>query len=661
MCGLTGFIARRADTCAERLSVVVGEMTASLHHRGPDDSGIWVDEKTGTALGHRRLSIFDLTSEGHQPMVSPSGRFVLVYNGEVYNFAALRSELDKEGVAWRGHSDTEVILAAFDYWGVEAAVSRFVGMFAFALWDRRERELWLGRDRLGIKPLYYGWVDGSFVFASEVRALHLFPGFTAEVDRESLALFLRQGCVPAPRSIFEGIGKLPAGHLLRLPPRRVDGGLGEPVQHTFWSVGAAVERGIHHPFLGNEEDATDQLEALLGEAVALRLAADVPLGAFLSGGIDSSLVVALMQARSCRPVKTFTIASSDPRYDESNHAAEVARRLGTEHRALNVSVQEALTVVPDLAEIYDEPFADSSQLPTLLVSRLARQEVTVALTGDGGDEVFAGYIRHVWGPYLWQRLRFLPRPVRAAAAGLLASRGGGMLARIVNFMPPALRFRLPNEKIKKLAEVFVAASAAELYERLTSPRSGERFLADAKRQLSSPWSAPERCPSGADLVQQYCALDLQGYLADDILTKVDRATMSVGLEARVPLLDHRVVEFALSLPAGFKVRGGEGKWLLRQVAQRYLPAPLLNRPKTGFAIPVADWLRGGLRDWAEALLAPDCMQRGGLLDAEEVGRVWQEHLSGRKDCSPILWNVLMFVAWQRRKAGLAASRMSMTA
>ena len=652
MCGIVGAWVLNGVN-AEVLHALVREMRDTLTYRGPDSAGDWLEEPTGLGFGHRRLSILDLSAEGHQPMISPSGRFVISYNGEVYNSVAMRRELEPAGFRFRGHSDTEVMLAAIEHWGVEAAVTRFIGMFAFALWDRQARVLSLVRDRLGIKPLYYGWAGRHFVFGSELKALRACPGFDNPINRDALALFLRHNYIPGPYSIYQHIYKLQPGTLLPVTPQlasnRTNAEDLNSRSSAYWSARQVAEQGTANRFTGSPEEAVEQLDVLLRDAVRLRMVADVPLGAFLSGGVDSSTVVALMQAQSARPVKTFSIGFHEDGYDEARHARSVARHLGTEHTELYVTPQEAMAVIPSLPQMFDEPFADSSQIPTFLVSKLARTQVTVSLSGDGGDELFAGYNRYFWGRRLWGKIGWIPTPARRFMASALQqgspSFWDGLLEPGMRFFPQPLRVSQPGDKMQRLAEVLTASSADELYRQLVSHWPQPAEVLSAGREPPTVLNDPARQAWLADYTERMMYMDLVSYLPDDILTKVDRASMAVSLESRVPLLDHRVVEFAWSLPLSLKIRGGQGKWVLRQVLDRYVPRELIERPKMGFGVPIDEWLRGPLRDWAESLLAPERLQREGFFNPEPIRAKWQEHLSGKRRWHYHLWDALMFQSW----------------
>jgi asparagine synthase (glutamine-hydrolysing) len=648
VCGLAGFLDNSISHSRLELLEQAERMTQTLIHRGPDDGGAWADPAAGVALGFRRLSIIDLSPAGHQPMESASGRYVIVYNGEVYNAPALRAELCAEGIAppFRGHSDTESMLACVEAWGLQRSLSRFIGMFAIALWDRQERRLTLVRDRFGVKPLLYGRFGQSLLFGSELRALRAHPAFRAEVSRDSLALLLRHNCVPGPRSIYQGVSKLPPGTFLT-----VEAGADEvPAPTPYWSAREEALRGIDAPFRGSEPEALDQLDALLRDAVALRMVSDVPLGVFLSGGVDSSLVTALMQAQSGRPVRTFNIGFEQGGYDESMHARDVAAHLGTDHTKLTVTPAEALEVVPRLGSLYDEPFADSSQIPTYLVSQMARRHVTVSLSGDGGDELFGGYNRYFQGPAVWRRLRRTPHSLRGAAGALLAGVGPGTWDALFRtagpVLPRRLRFSQPGEKMAKLAGLLPAESADAMYCRLvshwTDPAS---VVVGASDPLECDIMQVARQSGIEEMTGRMMYLDTISYLPDDILVKVDRASMAVSLEAREPLLDHRLFELAWRLPLALKVRGGTGKWAPRRVLDRYVPATLIDRPKQGFAVPLAEWLRGPLRDWAEALLGESRLRSEGFFRPGPIRRTWAAHLSGARDHHHELWDALMFQAW----------------
>ncbi|KPK55383.1 MAG: asparagine synthase [Thiotrichales bacterium SG8_50] len=651
MCGIAGLLDPLAGTHAAELTAVVTAMTESIRHRGPDDSGVWVQPQLGLALGHRRLSILDLSPQGHQPMQSACGRYIIAFNGEIYNHAAIRRDLENEGVAppWRGHSDTEVMLAAVVGWGVEAALKRFNGMFAFALWDGREQVLYLARDRMGEKPLYYSWLNGVFVFASELKALRTYSGWRGAIDRKALALFLRHNHVPTPYSIYEGVQKLPAASWLSLPWSRARARQVEI--KPYWSVRAVAESGIASPLATDDAGAVNEAERLLREAVKLRMEADVPLGAFLSGGIDSSTVIALMQAQSDRPVKTFSIGFHDRAYNEAQQAEAVARHLGTDHTELYVTPAETMAVIPRLPELYDEPFSDSSQIPTFLVSELARRHVTVSLSGDGGDELFAGYNRYFWGRNIWRTIGWMPNWLRALAASVceLASqdRFRALVDGVGRRVPAAMAVRNPIDKLQKLAEVLTAGSPDEMYYRLVSHWKDPSAV--VRESHEPPTVLTEsRAPDGMDFTQRMMYLDMLTYLPDDILVKVDRAAMGVSLETRVPLLDHRVVEFAWQLPLSMKIRGGQGKWLLRQVLYRHVPRQLVERPKMGFSVPIDDWLRGPLRDWAESLLDEQRLRVEGFFNPKPIREKWSEHVSGHRNWQYYLWDILMFQAWHER-------------
>lgn len=651
MCGITGYwsSARAAS------SGLAATMAQRIRHRGPDDVGTWLDEAAELALAHCRLSIIDLSPAGFQPMVSPCGRYVLCFNGEIYNHAELRSELESGGAAfdWRGHSDSETLLAALRHWGVSGALPRLNGMFAFALWDRGERVLYLARDRMGEKPLYYGRSGASFLFGSELKALAVHPDWRGEIDRDALALYLRHNYVPSPWSIYRGIRKLPAAHYVAVR----DGGcmVGDPV--CYWNLADVAAHGVAHAG-GDAMELTDELEALLKEAVGLRMVADVPLGAFLSGGYDSTTVAALMQAQSTQPVKTFSIGFNETGYNEAQHAKAVAAHLGTEHTELYVTPEEAMAVVPKLPEMYDEPFGDSSQIPTFLVSHLARKHVTVALSGDGGDELFCGYNRYVLGHRVWSKLRTLPPSLRRLLAQIFANAPGHALDNLQRWLPSRLQVPSMVDRLPKLAEVLVHRDGPEFYRQLVSHwKQPDRIVLGAY-EPDTLLSRTELLPPLPGLLEQMMYLDMATYLPDDILTKVDRASMAVSLEARVPLLDHRVVEFAWRVPTALKVRKGQSKWLLRHVLYRYVPERLMNRPKMGFGIPIEHWLRGPLRDWAEDLLDERRLIEDGIFNPKPIRSMWHRHLGREVSEQFRLWDVLMFQAWQQQaKQTRAASTL----
>lgn len=648
MCGFAGFLT--PDAPAEPLAAIARRMGLALAHRGPDDADEWIDGSAGLALAHRRLAILDLTPAGHQPMTSSSGRFVIAFNGEIYNHLEMRAELERARLApaWRGHADTETLLAAVDAWGIDATLPRMVGMFAFALWDRRDRVLLLARDRLGEKPLYYGWVGRTLVFGSELKALHAFPGFDARINRSALALFLRHNYVPAPWSIYERVWKLPPASIVRFAAGRLAAGERGAVQ-PYWSLKEAALHGQRAPLQDGEHQACEALHEVLARSVRAQMLSDVPLGAFLSGGIDSSTVVALMQAASARPVRTFTIGFHEAEYNEAVHARAVARHLGTDHTELYVTPREAMDVVPKLPSLYDEPFADSSQVPTFLVSQLARRHVTVALSGDAGDELFGGYNRYFWAMRLWRRIRSLPRPARRAAAALLRSVSPAawnrLHALLHPILPRRLHVRLPGDKAAKLAALLDVQQPEALYLPLVSHWTDPAALALGAVEPSTPVTDPTQWLDVPDFAHRMMYLDAITYLPDDILVKVDRAAMGVSLETRVPLLDHRVVEFAWRLPLAMKVRQGRGKWLLRQVLHRYVPRHLIERPKMGFGVPIDHWLRGPLRGWAEDLISESRLRSEGLLDPAPIRALWDEHLRGTRNGQYLLWDVLMFQAW----------------
>jgi len=652
MCGIAGIFSKSASW---DLAKTIKCMANSLLHRGPDDAGVWVDEAAGIALGHRRLSILDLSPAGHQPMLSISGRYVIVFNGEIYNHMELRLDLEKippglhsssENIVWCGHSDTETLLAGFETWGIEATLKKTVGMFAIALWDREERVLTLARDRIGEKPLYYGWQGDTFLFGSELKALKAHPDFLAEIDRDAICLYLRHCAIPAPYSIYKGIKKLLPGTFLQLSLGRDVDNLRALNPKKYWCLAEVVAQGVAAPFVGSDMDAIAVLDSQLKQSVGLQMMADVPLGAFLSGGVDSSTVVALMQAQSIRRVKTFSIGFDEQDYNEANYAKAVAQHLGTEHTELYVSSAEAMQVIPMLGRIYDEPFADSSQIPTFLVSQMARQHVTVSLSGDAGDELFCGYNRYALAD-IWGRIEKVPFGVRRMAGHLVKSVApstwDAFFKLTANFATLPVNM---SEKLEKLATRLVSVDGVNaLYYSLVSEIDNpEQVLIGAKEPAT--WLTEVGMNSSfVDPKLHMMFMDAMTYLPDDILVKVDRAAMANSLETRVPLLDHRVIEMAWSLPMTMKVRDGKSKWILRQVLYQYVPKQLIERPKAGFAIPLGDWLRGPLRDWVEALLDESRLQQEGFFNAEYIRTAWQVHLEGKRNNSTFLWNILMFQVW----------------
>ncbi len=643
MCGVAGFLFTHQEVDDPR--GVVSRMAGSLLHRGPDDAGSWVDEAAGVALGHRRLAVIDLSVEGRQPMISHGGRYVLSYNGEIYNFPELREELTREGARFNGGSDTEVLLAAVETWGLEAAIERFVGMFAFALWDRAEKTLHLARDRMGEKPLYYGWCRKSFLFGSELKSLRAHPDWEGEISTDALAQYMKLGCVPSPHSIYRGIHKLPPGATLSLRTWDPPGHLPEP--HAYWRAEDMVKRASARREALSDDEALGQLEETLKRSVRQMLRADAPLGAFLSGGVDSSTVVALMKAEGAVPARTFSIGFHEKGYDEAHHAGEMARHLQTEHTELYAGPREALDVIPRLPRLYDEPFSDSSQIPAVLLCALTREYVTVALSGDGGDELFGGYNRHFWAPRVWRWSHRLPKRLKTRMAKELTARHHA-LARSYEKMSPLLprryRVEMADDKLRKLANLLDVSSLDETYERLRV--HGENSICVGANPDTENTFPPSLKASGLHPAERMMYRDMVEYLPDDILVKVDRASMGASLEVRAPYLDHRVVEFVWGLPLSLKLRGGEGKWILRRLLSRYAPDSLIQRPKMGFGAPIGGWLRGPLRDWAEDLMRESRLKGEGFFHAQPIREMWKQHLSGKRDWQHHLWGVLMFQAWQ---------------
>lgn len=644
MCGIVGFWQSSASTDAAALSDLVRRMAGTLAHRGPDGDGVWVDAAAGIALGHRRLAIIDLSDAAAQPMESGNGRFVVTFNGEIYNYAELRAELEAAGHRFRTHSDTEMMLEAFDAWGIERALNRFIGMFAMALWDRRERRLMLIRDRMGVKPMYWGRHGGVLFFGSQPKSFRLHPGWNPEIDPDAIAACLAFNYIPAPLSVWRGIAKLRPGHFVT-----IDAG-GRAEETCYWDVRRAAREGAGRRLAADPRAAEEELHRLLSDAVKWRLVADVPVGAFLSGGIDSSTVVALMQTYLDRPAKTFTIGFREGDYDETADARAVARHLGTDHTELYVAPADARAVIPTLAEYFDEPFADASEIPTLLVSRLARGAVTVSLSGDGGDEAFAGYTRYRFAGRLNCMLGMLPRGLRRGLGKSILALSPSVWDGFFGVVPEARRPRLAGDRLHKLARVLDFADGDDLNRRLmrhweSAPTAAALAQEPMPAALDGAFDA-----AATDPLDRWQLADMLTYLPDDVLVKLDRASMAASLEGREPLLDHRVIEFAWRLPRALRIAEGKGKWLLRKVLDRYVPRALVERPKMGFAVPIDAWLRGPLREWSEDLLSERGIKSAGLLDAAPVRRRLAEHQSGRRNWQYGLWGALMIQAWHRQWA-----------
>jgi len=646
MCGFVGLLGGSAEGGVGGYAALLNHMAATVAHRGPDDGGCWFDANQRIGLGHRRLSVVDLSPAGHQPMVSASGRFVIALNGEIYNHLAIRTELEDIGQApaWRGHSDTETLLAGFDVFGVVATLKKSIGMFAIALWDKEDCALTLVRDRMGEKPLYYGWQGSGnervFLFGSELKALKAHPAFAADIDRGALCLLLRYNYIPAPYSIYKGIAKLGPGCLLTIS-------LGQPGPEIckYWDIVEVVRAGAANPFPGTPVEAVDALELLTKDAVRQQMMSDVPLGAFLSGGIDSATVVALMQTQSVRPVKTFTIGFNEQGYNEAVHAKAVARHLGTEHAELYVTPEQAMEVIPHLPSLYCEPFADPSQIPNYIVSQLARQTVTVSLSGDAGDELFCGYDRYQVTNSLWQKLVGVPTPLRALVAKGITSISSPAWDGLAPFIPGSGRYSSLGEKLHRGAKVLDCRTVDELYQCVVSQlHNPSDWVIDGQEPAAHLTGLPPDM-GGLSAVERMMALDTIRYLPDDILVKVDRAGMGVSLECRVPFLDHRVMEFAWGLPLSYMLREGQTKWPLRQILYRHVPRDLMERPKMGLGVPLHDWLRGPLRNWAESLLGEARLQQEGYFYSAPIRQKWAEHLSGQCNWEYQLWAVLMFQSW----------------
>ncbi|HSV24569.1 MAG TPA: asparagine synthase (glutamine-hydrolyzing) [Xanthobacteraceae bacterium] len=636
MCGIAGFLDAGRSATADEAAAWARDMADAVKHRGPDDSDIWIDPAAGIGLGHRRLSIIDLSPLGRQPMHSADGRYVISYNGEVYNFTELRAELAGLGHSFRGGSDTEVMLAACREWGPEQAVTRFVGMFAIALWDRETATLHLIRDRMGVKPLYWCRRDGVFLFGSELKALMAHPVWRGEIDIEAAAAFVRYSYVPGTATIFRHVHKLAPGAILTMQAGA------EPQITFYWRLRDVVAA----PPIEDEREAVAELETILRDSIRGRMIADVPLGAFLSGGIDSSTVVALMQAQSTRKVRTFSIGFQEPGYDEANHAKEVAVHLGTDHTELYVTPRQTIDAVPSLPKWFDEPFGDSSQIPTYLVSAMTRQHVTVALSGDGGDELFAGYLRYRIVDQVWRRLGWVPQGVRRMAGAGLGALSEPLLDRAARLLPKRMRPLNAGRKVHRVATLLALPAEDVLFLELAAIWPNEDVLVPGSTGALRLAAAPDLACLLPDAVSRMQYYDATSYLPDDIMTKVDRCSMAVALEAREPLLDHRLVEFVWKLPRRFKYDGRQTKRLLRQVLHRYVPRELVERPKMGFSIPLGNWLREDLRDWAEGLLSKKRLAVDGMFAVDEVHRLWDEHQTRRANRENVLWNVLMFQAWK---------------
>lgn len=647
MCGLAGYLQRKGERA--RLESLATAMADRIRHRGPDDGGVWCDPDSGYAVAHRRLSIIDLSPAGHQPMLSASGRWVLAYNGEIYNHVELRRRLQSESAApvWRGHSDTETLLAALEAWGVETTLKRCVGMFAFALWNRVDRVLFLARDRMGEKPMYYGWQGATFLFGSELKALTAHPTFSAEVDRGALALMLRHSYVPAPHTIYSGIRKLPPGTFLRVSHDQQDA-----LPQPYWSLAEVAESGTSRPFTGTDDEAMTLLEERLCAAVRGQMVSDVPLGALLSGGVDSTTVVALMQANCTRPIRTFTIGFEEQEYDEAKYAKEVARHLGTDHTELQLGAGDALSLIPAMPGIYDEPFADSSQLPTHLVMKLAKDHVTVALSGDGGDEIFGGYSHYLRYPSIWRQRYAMPLGIRRVLGAGLTALPANMINRVCRPLGRFTGGEFAGDKVRAIGtRLRDYRSFDDLYVSQISAWDNVEDLVVGAQVSDNLFDNRESWPAISDHVARMMVIDGLTYLPDCILVKVDRAAMAVSLETRAPFLDKDVIEFAWSLPGHMKLRAGQGKWLLRRVLGRHMPGGIGERPKKGFSIPIDQWLRGPLRAWAESLLAEDRLIGEGLLNPRPIRAAWKRHILGEADLGKSLWAVLMFQAWLEANVG----------
>ncbi len=649
MCGITGYWDVRHQSSAEQLTVTVNKMRDTLVHRGPDGAGSWVDVNNGIAFGHRRLSILDLSEHGAQPMLSNNQRYCITFNGEIYNHQAIKDELTLARLAptWRGHSDTEIMLAAFEAWGITKTLDKMVGMFSFALWDHQQKVLYLIRDRMGEKPLYYGWVGDYLLFGSELKSLRAHYAWQAEINPDAVGLLMRYNCIPAPYTVYKNIHKVEPGHMLVINHDR------SIVDQTYWSLSNVITENKVVDY--QPQQAVDLLHDKLAQSVRQQMVADVPLGAFLSGGIDSSTIVSLMQEQSTRPVKTFTIGFDQENYNEAVHAKAVAKHLGTDHTELYLNAEQTRATIPDLATLYDEPFADASQIPAYIVSKLTREHVTVSLSGDGGDELFAGYNRYTWVPTIWQKIAFLPTPLRGMIAKLVEVLPphcwDKMFAILAPMLPGFAQQRNPGDKMHKLARIIPARSAEHIYQKLISHWYGKEHIVIAAKPAENLLHDLNSDIKHQSLMSGMMYVDSKRYLPDDILVKVDRAGMGASLETRIPFLDHRVVEFAWSLPADLKVRDGRSKWIVRQLLERYVPNKLIERPKMGFGVPIDLWLRGPLKEWAQDLLSPSMLAKHGLFDDRLIQQKWREHLSGVRNWQYHLWDVLMFQSWYEAHHG----------
>lgn len=653
MCGIVGFF-QQGGVIPEIAKATAYRMADAIEYRGPDDVGVWLESNVGIALAHRRLAVIDLSPAGHQPMLSHSKRYALIFNGEIYNHLQIRGEIESRSPAsipWRGNSDTETLLTCIDHLGVEDTLRRLTGMFAFALWDQQNKVLYLARDRLGEKPLYYGWQKQVFLFGSDLRAFKAHSSFEGEIDRNVLALFLRFNYIPAPWSIYKGIQKLPPGTYLRLSFNdALVSTLPEPC--TYWSVGNVAQASFSQSFSGDEGNAVDQLHDLLLQSVGQQMVADVPLGVLLSGGIDSSVIAALMQAQSERPVKTFTIGFHDTAYNEAEHAKAIAKKLGTEHTELYISAQDALGVIPRLPTLYSEPFADVSQIPTFLVAEMAHRDVTVCLSGDGGDELFGGYERYRQARRILRFLGLVPMPLRKLIAVAIMAIPPRLWDHFFHLLPLSSAFVHPGNRLHKLAHAlhYWHHKPLELYFTLVSEWARPATVA---YKATEPSTILSDSPGWIDIFSfenQMMLLDALTYLPDDILAKIDRAAMGVSLETRMPFLDRHVVEFVWRLPLSFKIRGNQSKWILRQICNKYIPEKYTERPKMGFVVPTRTWFCGELRDWGEALLDQGRLRKEGFFDPIPIRRKWNEHLSGKNNWSSCLWGILMFQSWLEQRS-----------